>query len=83
MKLLKEKVKGEKRDGYLVAAVAEIALVMPPEAIGKNKKVAWASWSEELRKAGLELAKAKAGPAQKKATEKLDTVCISCHNIFK
>ncbi len=74
------------RAAYVAAAIAEVALVQTEEkAKGKSPKD-WRSWAEGMRQGAIELAdaaKAKNPTDVKKAAEKMDTNCKSCHKVFR
>ena len=72
------------KDGYTIAAIAEVTLARPPlRDQGKKTKKAWAQWSSDLRDAGLALAQAKGAQQIKAATAKVKTICVNCHAVFK
>ena len=72
---------------YVAAAIAEVALVKTPEKKEKEKDPKdWKTWAEGMRQGALELAdaaKAKKPADVKKAAEKMDNNCKSCHKIFR
>jgi hypothetical protein len=74
------------RAAYVAAAIAEVALTQTDEkAKGKNPKD-WKNWAEGMRQGAIELAdaaKAKKPADVKKAAEKMDTNCKSCHKVFR
>ena len=71
---------------YVAAAIAEVALTQTKEKTqGKNPK-AWTESAEGMQKGALELAsaaKAKKPADVKKAAEKMDNNCKSCHKVFR
>jgi hypothetical protein len=73
---------------YSLAAMAELVKHKPTQkamANAANKK-AWADWSDQMRDASLELAKAAAkkdGPGIGKAAAKVNSSCNNCHSKFK
>jgi Cytochrome C' len=73
--------------GYAMAAIAEVSLAKPPEKdVGKKKVKDWVKWSEDLRDASLQLAEAakkKDAAALQKATDKANTACNRCHDVFR
>ena len=75
------------RAAYVAAAIAEIALVKTPEKKEKDKDPKdWKSWAEGMHQGALELAdaaKAKKPADVKKAAEKMDNNCKSCHKVFR
>jgi hypothetical protein len=72
---------------YVAAAIAEVALVKTPEKKEKEKDPKdWKTWAEGMRQGALELAdaaKAKKPGDVKKAAEKMDNNCKSCHKVFR
>jgi hypothetical protein len=74
------------RAAYVAGAIAEVALIKPPEkAQGKDPKD-WKNWAEGMRQGALDLAaaaKAKKPADIKKAAEKMDNNCKSCHKVFR
>jgi len=72
---------------YVAAAIAEVALVKTPEKKEKDKDPKdWKSWAEGMHQGALELAdaaKAKKPADVKKAAEKMDNNCKSCHKVFR
>jgi hypothetical protein len=73
---------------YALAAMAELTHAKTPakDAAGGKTKKAWMEWSEQMRDASLELAKAAAGKdgaAASKAAAKVNAACNSCHSKFK
>lgn len=76
------------RAAYVTAAVAEVVRDKCPVETKQGNKdpKEWKAWSEGMVKASLELAMAAKGhePARvKKAAERLDATCKSCHTPFK
>jgi hypothetical protein len=80
-------VAGLEETGYVIAALAEIGAAKGWEKDqGKKTKKNWATWTADMKAAGLEFAKAGAGNggAQiKAAASKVNNSCITCHNVFK
>jgi hypothetical protein len=73
------------RAGYVAAAIAEVALIQTKEKGQKNPKD-WKTWAEGMQQGALELAsaaKAKKPADVKKAAEKMDNNCKSCHKVFR
>jgi hypothetical protein len=72
---------------YRVAAIAEVAHAkLPEKEDAKKKKKDWLEWSADMKKAALELAdaaKAKKPSDIKTTVAKLNTVCNTCHGVFK
>ncbi len=72
---------------YVAAAIAEVALTKAPEKKEKDKDPKdWRTWAEGVRQGAIELAdaaKAKKPADVKKAAEKMDTSCKSCHKVFR
>ncbi len=72
---------------YVAAAIAEVALTKTPEKKDKDKDPKdWKNWAETMRQGALELAdaaKAKKPADVKKAAEKMDNNCKSCHKVFR
>ena len=72
---------------YRVAAIAEVAHAKPPEKEdAKKKKKDWMEWSSSMKKTALELAaadKAKKPAEIKKFTAELNSICNTCHGVFK
>ena len=69
--------------GYWIAALADVTGAMAPaKDQGKKTKKAWNQYSDDMRVAGLEFAKAK-GDGVKKAAAKVNASCNNCHSIFK
>lgn len=83
--LKKPNVKNAEEVGNLGAAMAELILAKTPAKDGKKgrTKKAWADFSEDMRAASLELAKAKDQKAVTAAATKIDNVCNACHAKFK
>jgi soluble cytochrome b562 len=75
------------RAGYVAAAIAEVALTKTPEKKEKDKDPKdWKNWAEGMQQGALELAsaaKAKKPADVKKAAEKMDNNCKSCHKVFR
>jgi hypothetical protein len=75
------------RAAYVAAAIAEVAIVKTPDKKEKDKDPKdWKTWAEAMRQGSLELAsaaKAKKPADVKKAAEKMDTNCKSCHKVFR
>jgi soluble cytochrome b562 len=75
------------RAGYVAAAIAEVALIKSPEKKEKDKDPKdWKNWAEGMQQGALELAsaaKAKKAADVKKAAEKMDNNCKSCHKVFR
>jgi hypothetical protein len=73
--------------GYWIAALGEMSIAKGwPKDQGKKTKKAWTAYSEEMREAGIEFAKAaaaKGGQEIKKAAGKVNSACNNCHSIFK
>jgi len=74
--------------GYALAGLAELTLAKAPakDAGGGKTKKAWIEWSEQMREASLELAKAAAsknGANASKAAAKVNAACNNCHSKFK
>ena len=72
--------------GYQIAAIAEVARAKGwPKDIGKRTKKQWQANAENLRAAGLELAKAAANQPQniRTAGALVNAACLNCHNIYK
>ena len=72
---------------YVIAAVADVAGAKPPAKFeGKQTKKDWITWTQDTRVGADEFAKAVKGKeAQeiKAAAKKLNTVCSTCHEMFK
>jgi hypothetical protein len=69
--------------GYRIAAVAMVAQLKAPT---HPKKADWLGWAADLKKSGLELAKAakeKDAEGIKGAATKANASCASCHEIFR
>jgi soluble cytochrome b562 len=67
-----------------IAAVAEVAPLKPPKAVGKNKD--YGQWAQDMRSAADELAKAANDKKEKdveKAVKKLYQTCSDCHKKYK
>lgn len=76
------------RSTYVIAAIAEVTLLKcPVDQKVKNKDPKdWAAWTEDMRKASMELAdavKAKKPQEVKNAAKKLNATCVNCHDPFK
>jgi cytochrome c556 len=76
------------RMGTMIAAIAEVAQYKcpVPKKVGDKDPKEWQSWTEDMRKGGLnfaEAAKAKNMDNFKKAVNKLSGSCSSCHPVFK
>lgn len=73
--------------GYWIAAIAELSAAKGWERdSGKKTKKAWAAGTEEMRKLGIDFAKAAAGKGGqqiKTAAAKLNENCNRCHSIYK
>jgi hypothetical protein len=71
---------------YVAAAIAEVAIAQTKEKTqGKNPKP-WTESAEGMQKGALELAsaaKSKKPADVKKAAEKMDNNCKSCHKVFR
>ncbi len=70
--------------GHKTAAMAELARAMT--APKKKGAQAWIAEADNLRKAGLDLAKAAAkndAKGMKAAAEKANATCVNCHSKFK
>lgn len=94
-KQLDEEAKGLEEMGYQVAALAEVAALVPwdndameplKKDKGKKKLKDWEKWSMDMRDASLALAEA----AQKKnidgvksAADRANTACTRCHDVFR
>jgi hypothetical protein len=80
MKLLRSEQKGGlgANDGYIVAAIAEIALAKPPRKDG----AAWLRHAKALREQSLQFANAQAGQ-KKNALRALNDTCNACHKQFR
>ena len=83
--LKKPTVKNAQELGNLGAAMAELILAKTPAKDGTKgrTKKAWADFSEDMRAASLDLAKANNAKAVTAAATKIDNVCTACHNKFK
>lgn len=73
---------------YDLAAMAELIKNKAPakDMSGGKTKKAWTDWSDQMREASLELAKAAAGKnaaAISKAAAKVNSTCNACHSKFK
>ena len=71
--------------GNVTASMGEIILGKAPTKDGpkgKTKK-AWQESAEQMREAGLEIAKAKDAKALKTAAAKAEAACTNCHIKFK
>jgi hypothetical protein len=72
---------------YRVAAIAEVAHAkLPEKEDGKKKKRDWLEWSADMKKTALELAEAaqaKKPTEIKNAVAKLNSVCNTCHGVFR
>jgi soluble cytochrome b562 len=72
---------------YRIAAIAEVAHAKPPEKEdAKKKKKDWMEWSSDMKKTALqvaEAAQAKKPTEIKNAVAKLNTVCNTCHGVFR
>ncbi len=69
--------------GQWIAALADATAAKgPTKDQGKKTKKAWEQYSNEMRAAGLEFAKAK-GVDAKAAAAKVNASCNNCHSIFK
>jgi soluble cytochrome b562 len=84
---LKQEAGALEEMAYRLAAIAEIAKNKPTDDVKtpQNKKD-WEGWSEDMRRAAGELAKAaKAGDASaiKKAAQSLNSSCSNCHGKFR
>jgi hypothetical protein len=87
-KQLEAQAEALERMGTMIAAIAEVAQYKCPvsKKIGAKDPKDWQTWSEDMRKGGLDLAdaaRAKNVDNFKKAVAKLSTSCNSCHPIFK
>ena len=72
--------------GYSTAAIAEITLARKPKFKESNDNNSWIKNAEELRKAGIQLARASAANDVKAivtAARKAEAACNSCHIKFK
>ncbi len=82
--LKKATLKNADELAYLTIAMAELTVTKgwdKPNA--KRTKKAWNDFSEELRAAGEELAKAKNAKSVAEAATKVNNVCGACHLKFK
>jgi hypothetical protein len=71
------------KTGYHIAAIAEVAHAKAPT---HPKKQDWLDWSSDLKKAGIDLAKAAKDKDAKgitAAATKANASCASCHMIFR
>jgi hypothetical protein len=72
---------------YVIAAIGEIAAHSPmPKGKKGGRMEDWVDWSKDMRKLGVELAKAaKARNAKdiKGLSSKLNSNCNTCHGIFR
>ena len=72
---------------YRVAAIDEVSKVKTPEKDeGQKKRKDWQAWSDDMKQAALQLAKAahaKQPPAVKAAAAKLNSSCNNCHGTFR
>jgi hypothetical protein len=87
-KQLETQAEALERMGTMIAAIAEVAQYKcpVPKKVGPKDPKDWQTWSEDMRKGGLDLAEAaRARNADnfKKAVTRLSTSCNSCHPIFK
>jgi hypothetical protein len=76
------------RAAYITAAIAEIAQYKCPveKKTGEKDPAQWKKWTEEMRTAALDLAKAvKAADPMivKKTATRLDGTCRNCHGVFR
>jgi hypothetical protein len=89
--LLQNQINKESADlaemAYRVAAIAEVAHAKnPPKEDAKKKKKDWLDWSADMSKTALEMAdvaKAKKPAEIKTTVAKLNTVCNTCHGVFR
>jgi hypothetical protein len=82
--LKKVTVKNAAELGNLVHAMAELTVAKGWEKNqGKRTKKAWTDLTEEMRAAGIQLAKADKAADVKTAAEKVTAACNRCHSIFK
>jgi hypothetical protein len=73
------------RAAYVAAAVSEVIPDTFPAGAKGDPKV-WKAWSQDMHKASLEFAKAvRTGKPDKvkMAADKLNDVCIRCHNDYR
>jgi hypothetical protein len=86
-KALDSESEGLTQMGYAMAAIAEVCVAKAPEKdMGKKKVKDWVKWSEDLRDASVQLAEAakkKDASALQKATDKANTSCNRCHDVFR
>ena len=71
-----------------MAALADLTLAKAPtkDAAGGKTKKAWIGWSEDIKVATNDFAKAAAkkdGAAMQKAASRINTLCVNCHSKFK
>jgi hypothetical protein len=70
--------------GNQVIAMAELTLAKGwPKDQGKRTKKAWNEFTEEMRAAAQDLAKAKNDKAAYAAATKVNNACTRCHTVFK
>jgi hypothetical protein len=77
---------GFEQMAYVIAAVADVAMVKAPKDEGKKKSKDWVKWAKEMRDAAPELAtaaKSKSPAEIQKAATKINNACNSCHSVFK
>jgi cytochrome c556 len=75
------------RFGYQLAVIAQVEQAAAPrEKIGDKDPKDWRRFTDEMRAAGLALAKAAADdktPAVRQAAERLGASCSNCHKVFR
>jgi len=84
---LKKEGEALAKGGWHIAAIAEVTIARAPDKdMGKKKVADWMKWSQDMKEAAVEFAKAaKTGSAAdvKTATNKLNNSCNNCHPIFR
>jgi|ERR1043165_2454825 Zn-dependent M16 (insulinase) family peptidase len=83
--LKKMNAKMAAESGHTIAAMAELTLAKTPTKEGNKgrTKAAWTKFSEQLRPASLDLAKANTDATAVKAAERVNNACKACHDVFK
>jgi hypothetical protein len=85
---LAKEAQAVEKAGYVAAAVAEVIEGKCPvdKKQGDKDPAEWKKWTKEMKSHALDLAsayKAKDGPMIKKAATSLNSVCNSCHSVFR
>jgi hypothetical protein len=70
--------------GYIISAVAEVALAKGPPADKKELKKDWDEFAVQSNKLGISLADAvKKGLPIQPIADKINNNCVACHRMFK